>query len=67
MSTLIEVEGFTPLLVDTNLARRKVCAAIEHLGALLMEILAEKILPASPHSVGADEESTSEESAELMA
>ncbi len=66
MSMLIEIEGFIPLLVDTNLARRNVCAAIKHLGALLLEILAEKILPASP-SVGADEDSTSEESAELMA
>ena len=42
--TTIEAEHFSPILVEANLARRAVCAEIERIGALLVEVPAEKIL-----------------------
>mmetsp|Transcript_55714 Transcript_55714/g.116546 ORF Transcript_55714/g.116546 Transcript_55714/m.116546 type:complete len:238 (-) Transcript_55714:326-1039(-) len=41
-NTSIEAECFTPLLVECNLVRRKVCAEIERLGALLVEMPADR-------------------------
>ena len=43
----IEKEHFSPVLVQTNLARRSLCLAVERLGELMVVIPAEKILSAS--------------------
>ena len=70
----LEAEHFTPLLVEANLARRGVCAEIEHVGALLVELPSDKILSVSskefakaPLRVGADDMSTPQEREDLMA
>ena len=72
-TTSIEAEYFTPMLVDANLARRKVCTAIERMGAQLVEIPADKILSATssefaqaPLRLGADDDSLPQERAALM-
>jgi hypothetical protein len=43
----IEKEYFSPVLVQTNLARRSLCHAVERLGELMVVIPAEKLLSAS--------------------
>jgi hypothetical protein len=71
----IEKENFSPLLVETNAARRKICAAVEKLGTLLVDLpAADKILNASARKFatanlrdGADETAPHEECASLMA
>ena len=69
----IEAEYFSPLLFETNAARRKLCAAVEQLGALLVDIPAEKILSISAKEFaeadlrdGADPAASFEECSELM-
>jgi hypothetical protein len=71
--TSIEAEHFSPILVEANLARRAVCAEIERIGALLVEVPAEKILAISssefaraPLREGADEESSPAERERLV-
>ncbi len=40
----IEQEHFSRLLIETNAARRKLCAAVEKLGTLLVDVPADRIL-----------------------
>ena len=70
----IEKEYFSPLLVETNAARRKICAAVEKLGTLLVDMPADKILSASAREFaqaklqdGADESASFDECASLVA
>jgi hypothetical protein len=69
----LESEYFSPLLVDANLARRKVCAAIEQVCALIVDMLPDQILSASPSAFAeaplrseADETSPAEVRAALL-
>jgi hypothetical protein len=70
----IEKEYFSPFLVDTNAARRKICATVEKLGTLLVDLPADRILSASSRDFttaalrdGADESAFHEECTSLMA
>jgi hypothetical protein len=69
----IEDECFSPLLLATNAARRKLCTAVVHLGALLVDMQEDKILAASAKEFaevdlqdGADEAASFEECTALM-
>jgi len=70
----IEKEYFSPLLVETNSARRKLCAAVEKLGTLLVDMPAVRILGMSAREFadaelqdGADPSASFEACSDLMA
>ena len=69
----LEAECFSPILVEVNQTRRKVCNAIERLCALLVDLPQDQVLAASPAAfasaplqAGADESAPPEERAELL-
>jgi hypothetical protein len=68
----LEAECFSPILVEVNQTRRKVCSAIERLCALLVEMPSDQILAASPAAFataplqeGADESAFAEDRAAM--
>ena len=69
----LEAECFSPILVEVNQTRRKVCNAIERLCALLVDLPQDQVLAASPATfasaplqAGADESAPPEERAEML-
>ena len=74
MCCAIEEDYFAPLLIETNAVRRKLCAAVEKLGASLVTIPADHIfsVPASDFAIAdlldsADESASHKECTQLMA
>ncbi len=70
----IEQEHFSLLLIETNAARRKLCAAVEKLGTLLVDVPADSILGLSAREFaeadlrdGADPDASFEACPGLMA